>query len=651
MPEIDISIVIVNYNVKDFLHKCLSSIQSSSGKLNIETIVVDNDSKDGSVEYLQPRFPEVKFIALKENIGFGKANNLGFNESSGKYILILNPDTILEERTLSVMFEYMKQNPETGIAGCKVLNPDGTFQLACRRGFPTPWAAFSKLFGLQKLFPKSKLFARYNQTFLPTDKTYNIDAVIGAFMFCRKEVIDELKGFDPDFFMYGEDIDLCFRADKLGWKVSYVHETSIVHYKGESTKRSSVNEVKHFYNAMEIFVQKHYSKSSVFLLILKIGIYLRQFFAYFEKFYKELLFILLDVAVINSALLISSKIWRNEYFAFPEYAYPVVFIVITLTLIISMLFTGEYLEKKHSIKKMFSGYLLTFFIISSLTYFFKEFAFSRGVVLLTIGISIVVSALLRVIISLYERSYGKFSDRKVLLVGTGDQAKYFIDSLPEYAGKNIDLVGVVSVGSYLEKHFQNQPIVGDFEYLPKLISEMRINDVVITDNSISYGDLLSKISDSSHTNTRFHFASEYNEFLASKIISDITGEILHDKEYDFFILKNRIFKRLSDIIGAILLMTVASPIIALWSRNSAEAFKNLTMVLKGKKSLIGLYVRANRKNHVGKQGLISLAHISNPERLTEQAIENLNDYYLKNYTLGLDLDIVIKYLFRKRRGK
>ena len=138
MPEIDISIVIVNYNVKDFLHKCLSSIQSSSGNLNIETIVVDNDSKDGSVEYLQPRFPEVKFIALKENIGFGKANNLGFNESSGKYILILNPDTILEERTLSVMFEYMERNPETGIAGCKVLNPDGTFQLACRRGFPTP---------------------------------------------------------------------------------------------------------------------------------------------------------------------------------------------------------------------------------------------------------------------------------------------------------------------------------------------------------------------------------------------------------------------------------------------------------------------------------------------------------------------------------
>ena len=129
---------------------------------------MDNDSLDGSVEFLEPLFPDVSFIALKENLGFGRANNLGIEKSKGKYVLILNPDTIIEENTLDVMYKYMEDNPETGISGCKVLNPDGTFQLACRRGFPTPWAAFSKLFGLQKLFPKSKLFAKYNQTFRST---------------------------------------------------------------------------------------------------------------------------------------------------------------------------------------------------------------------------------------------------------------------------------------------------------------------------------------------------------------------------------------------------------------------------------------------------------------------------------------------------
>ena len=159
----------------------------------------------------------------------------------------------------------MERDIKCGIAGCKVLNADGTFQLACRRGFPTPWASFSKLFGLQKLFPKSKTFAGYNQTFRSVDETYYIDAVIGAFMFARMEALDQAKGFDPTFFMYGEDIDLCYRVNQNGWSIAYVHTTSIVHYKGESTRRSSIDEVKHFYEAMEIFVEKHYGKSHLFL--------------------------------------------------------------------------------------------------------------------------------------------------------------------------------------------------------------------------------------------------------------------------------------------------------------------------------------------------------------------------------------------------
>ena len=261
----DISIVIVNYNVKDFLYQCLDSIYLSSSKLSIEIIVVDNNSSDGSVEFLRPIFPNVNFIELKENLGFGKANNIGFSIAKGDYILILNPDTVLEENTLDIMIEYMRSHIEVGIAGCKVLNSDGSFQLPCRRGFPTPWVAFCKLFGLQKMFPNSTIFAQYNQTFLSENETYYIDAIIGAFMFARREVIEELSGFDPDFFMYGEDLDLCFRTYKAGYKVAYVHEAKIIHYKGESTKRSSINEIKHFYNAMEIFSKKHVSNSGFYL--------------------------------------------------------------------------------------------------------------------------------------------------------------------------------------------------------------------------------------------------------------------------------------------------------------------------------------------------------------------------------------------------
>lgn len=159
-------------------------------------------------------FPNVNLIALNKNTGFGFANNIGFENAKGKYILLLNPDTVLQEDTLQTMYEFMESNPEVGIAGCKVLNPDGTLQLACRRGIPTPWVAFTKLFGLQTLFPKSKLFGRYNLTFLPEDEFAYVDAISGSFMFLRREVFVQLRGFDSDFFMYGEDLDLCIRAKK-----------------------------------------------------------------------------------------------------------------------------------------------------------------------------------------------------------------------------------------------------------------------------------------------------------------------------------------------------------------------------------------------------------------------------------------------------
>lgn len=268
----DISIIIVNYNVKDFLEQCLYSIRKSRKEFFVEVFVVDNNSTDSSIEYLEPLFPEVKFIQTGKNLGFSKANNIAINQANSKYTLILNPDTILSEDTLEMMYKYMELHPEVGISGCKVLNGDGTFQLACRRGFPTPWTSFTKLFGLQRLFPKSKFFAKYNQTFLSEDENYYIDAVIGAFMFCNTQLIKSLGGFDESYFMYGEDLDLCRQVQLSGKQVAYYHETTIIHFKGESTKRSSINEVKHFYEAMEIFAKKYFSYSKLFLMFLRFGI-------------------------------------------------------------------------------------------------------------------------------------------------------------------------------------------------------------------------------------------------------------------------------------------------------------------------------------------------------------------------------------------
>ena len=199
----DLSILIVNYNVKDYLVQCLRSIASSKGTLNVQVVVVDNASTDHSVATLRPQFPDVTWVALNENIGFGRGNNAGLPHCTGRYILFLNPDTILRPDTLQTMVRYLDDHPEVGLAGCKVLNPDGTFQLACRRGLPKPWASFTKLFGLQSLFPTSRLFARYNLTYLPVDDTYDVDALIGAFMMGPRSVIESSGGVDPSFFLYG----------------------------------------------------------------------------------------------------------------------------------------------------------------------------------------------------------------------------------------------------------------------------------------------------------------------------------------------------------------------------------------------------------------------------------------------------------------
>jgi hypothetical protein len=260
---IDLSIIIVNYNVKEFLQNLLDSLKKAAQDFSHEIIVVDNASDDGSIEVIEERYSSIKLIKNQKNIGFGKANNQALKIANGKYLLLINPDTIVKENTFHKLIKFLESANDAGIVGCKVLNPDGTLQLACRRGFPGPWTSFTKITGLSRLFPKSKIFARYHLTYLNENETYEVDAISGAFMFIRRSVYEKIGGFDPDFFMYGEDLDLCYRCQKAGFKVYYFHETEIIHYKGESTKRSRIDETKVFYNAMHLFVKKHFSSSLI----------------------------------------------------------------------------------------------------------------------------------------------------------------------------------------------------------------------------------------------------------------------------------------------------------------------------------------------------------------------------------------------------
>ncbi|MDE6105963.1 MAG: glycosyltransferase family 2 protein, partial [Bacteroidales bacterium] len=256
-----LSIVIVNYNVCSFLEQCLRSVQRSQGvdyRRDMEVWVVDNASVDESVAMVKSRFPWVRCIENRENVGFAKANNQAIAQSTGDYVLLLNPDTVLEENTLAVCLAFMDAHPEAGGLGVRMLDGNGRFLPESKRGLPTPETAFYKMTGLARLFPHSKRFARYYMGHLSEFKTWEVDVLSGAFMLMPKRVLDEVGYLDETFFMYGEDIDLSYRITQGGYKNYYLADTRIIHYKGESTKKGSLNYVRVFYKAMEIFVAKHF---------------------------------------------------------------------------------------------------------------------------------------------------------------------------------------------------------------------------------------------------------------------------------------------------------------------------------------------------------------------------------------------------------
>ncbi len=258
--ETKLSVIIVNYNVKYFLEQCLYSVRAAVAGMDAEVFVVDNNSTDGSVEYLRPKFPEVVFIENKDNPGFAKANNQALRRSAGEYVLLLNPDTVVGEENFRNLCFQMDEDPGIGAIGVKMLNGHGEFLPESKRAFPSPWVSFCKVFGLSRLFPDSRVFARYSLPYLDRERTHEVDVLAGAFMLLRHEALDKVGLLDESFFMYGEDIDLSYRIVLGGYKNLYVPER-ILHYKGESTRHGDLRYIKAFYGAMLIFYKKYYPKS------------------------------------------------------------------------------------------------------------------------------------------------------------------------------------------------------------------------------------------------------------------------------------------------------------------------------------------------------------------------------------------------------
>ena len=323
-----LSIVIVNYNVKYFLEQALTTVEKSRVGIASEVFVVDNNSVDDSVQMVADQFPEVHLIQNKNNPGFSIANNQAIKLAKGEYVLLLNPDTVIEEDTLSKCLQFLDDHPDAGALGVKMIDGSGKFLPESKRGFPDPYVAFTKVSGLSRLFPRSKRFNQYHLGYLDKEKTWEVDVLSGAFMMIRKSVLDEIGLLDEQFFMYGEDIDLSYRIQKAGNKNYYFADTQIIHYKGESTKKGSLNYVKAFYNAMILFANKHFDKkqAGTFTFFISLAIYFKAFLTLFKNLVSKAFFPLIDSILIYIGFMVFKDFWAHYFYNDPHWFKPSIYL-------------------------------------------------------------------------------------------------------------------------------------------------------------------------------------------------------------------------------------------------------------------------------------------------------------------------------------
>ena len=385
----ELSIVIVNYNVKEFLTQCLDSIFKSQTQYNYEVIVIDNSSRDSGRDEICSTFKDITWIDNSENVGFGRANNQGFSHAKGVYTLILNPDTVLQEDTLEKCISYLLAHPEVGGLGIKGLDGSGQFLPESKRALPTPLVALWKITGLSAIFPKSSVFARYHLGHLSPEENHEVDILVGCFMMVPTQLLMSVGGFDPQYFMYGEDIDLSYELQKTGHKNIYFSDSQIIHYKGESTKRGSLNYVRMFYKAMVLFAKKQFTGSSAaaYSLLIYSGIYLRATLAIVARLGKSTFTPLLDAAVLFAVLNTIKSYWEQNHRFINGGSYPDLYTYTiqgsyVLVWLFGLWLSGVYFKNNRPIVMVRSMIVTTLFIGFTYGLLPDELRFSRALLLL-----------------------------------------------------------------------------------------------------------------------------------------------------------------------------------------------------------------------------------------------------------------------------
>ena len=644
-----LSVIIVNYNVKYFLQQCLTSVFKSLEKVVGEVWVVDNNSVDGSVEMVKKEFPAVRLIANKENLGFSRANNQAIRKANGEYILLLNPDTIVEESTFSKVVEFMDAHPEAGGLGVKMIDGKGNFLPESKRGIPTPEVAFYKMSGLTKLFPKSKKFAKYYLGHLDKEHTHEVEILSGAFMLLRKTVLDKIGLLDETFFMYGEDIDLSYRILQAGYKNYYFADTTIVHYKGESTKKGSLNYVFVFYNAMIIFAQKHFAQKNakIFMFLIKLAIFFRAGLSIMRRIVKAIYLPILDASLIFGGFLFFVPIWEkiplHTAKDYPDFIWIMLPIYIFIWLV-SSYYSGAY-DNPVRIKNVFNGIFAgTTIILIFYALIDVKYRFSRALILFGAGYSFLIMTIVRLIL----HSLNKFSGlsiyskrrRKIIIIGEKAEALR-VKNIIEQVSTNTDIVGFIKPDESSE-NVENY--LGKINQIDEIIKIFKINEVIFCAKNIATEHIISMMLRLSQMNVNVKIAPQDSISIIGSNSINTQGSLY---TLDFNSITKPHNRRMKNLIDKTFAFTflIFYPVLFFFVKEKLGFIKNIFQVLIGKKSWVGFYPMKNFKNQLPtiKNSVLSpIDAVKQKQNLSETIKLNLNISYAKNYQIETDIFIILR---------
>ncbi len=642
-----LSVVIVNYNVKHFLEQCLMSVKRALDKVDGEVFVVDNNSVDGSVEMVRENFPFVHLIENKENVGFAKANNQAVRKARGEYILLLNPDTVVEDDTFEKVIAFMDSHPDAGGLGVKMVDGTGKFLPESKRGLPTPATAFYKIFGLSALFPRSRFFSKYNLGYLDEDEIHKVDVLAGAFMLLRRKTLDKTGLLDETFFMYGEDIDLSYRITQAGYANYYFPQTRIIHYKGESTKKSSINYVLVFYRAMVIFAQKHFSakKAGLFTFFIHIAIYFRAFLALLSRFFRKMALPLLDALLIFADIFLVKQFWESRVIYIDGGHYPPLYVhyvlpAYALVWLLSVFLSGGY-DKPVRIKPVVVGMLAGTALILIFYALLPDFLrFSRGQILADMALGLITLPLLRYLLHILKIpgfKLGKPVNKRFLVIGDEQEARR-VASILKNSYISPGFVGLISPQ---ENGPKPEGFTGNIAQVKDIISIYSIDEVIFCSKNIPHQTIIDKMTLWKQEGVDFKIAPEDSLSIIGSNSINTQGELYTvdintiDKPF------NRRSKRLFDGFTALLFL-LFYPVLAWFVEKPGGFLKNIFRVLSGSCSWVGYDEPASEKVHLPllKPGVLSPSDGMKTEVTDAETRQKLNVLYARDYSVAKDINLI-----------